>query len=126
MQKRIARIILDKPYDSPSEPLFKELKWLKFEYRVNYQKSVLMYKCINGISPSYLQDLFYPASSDFYQLRSETQTLLKVPKPNKEIFKKSLQYSGSNLWNTIPQMVRSSNSLNSFKSNCFSYLFMMQ
>ena len=52
LQKKAARIILDKPFDSPSEPLFRELHWLDFKTRIKFSKSILVYKCMNQWAPS--------------------------------------------------------------------------
>lgn len=115
-------MILDKSYDHPSEPIFKELKWLSIDKRIEYQKSLLMYKCQNEIAPQYLQDLFKFNSSDVYKLRSVTNSNLAIPKPKTEIFKKSFQYSGTLIWNSLPHAVKSCNSLTTFKTKCFNYL----
>ena len=40
-QKRAARIILNKSYDTPSKTLFKQLGWLTFQQRITYHKGVL-------------------------------------------------------------------------------------
>ena len=77
LQKRAARIILDKGIDTPSADMFAELNWMKFPDRVTYQKSVLMYKIFNNLTPSYLQE-FFTFTSDIHQrsLRSTSDNLL--------------------------------------------------
>ena len=57
-QKRAARIILDKSIETPSADMFAELNRMKFPDRVKFQKSVLMFKMFNNLTPSYLQDHF--------------------------------------------------------------------
>lgn len=62
MRKQAARLILGKPFDSPSKPLFDELGWLSFE---NLYKSVLLSHVgmtMKGLSPSYFENLFSPPS----------------------------------------------------------------
>ena len=60
LQKRAARIILQcKISEFSSFQLFHRLKWMPFEERVNFKRSVLMYKCINGLTPDYLQNFRY-------------------------------------------------------------------
>ena len=54
IQKRAARIILNKPARTPSKPLFKELKWLTFPDRCNYHSALLVYKTLNDNVPSYI------------------------------------------------------------------------
>ena len=115
-QKRAARIILAKSIETPSADMFAELNWMTFPDRVKFQKSVLMFKIFNNLTPSYLQDHF-TLTSDVHQspLRSTTENLLYVPKPNIELFRKSLSYSGSKIWNAIPDHVKQSTSIIQFK-----------
>ena len=90
-QKRAARSILDKPMETPSVELFTELKWMMFPERVRYQKAILMYKIMHNLTPPYLSNIF-KFSSEVHNraLRSTTENLLYVPKPNIEIYRKVL------------------------------------
>ena len=80
-QKRAARCILDKDFDSPSAEMFTELKWITFTERVQYQKAILMYKIFNNLAPEYLKGLF-KHTADIHQrsLRSTSDHLLYVPR----------------------------------------------
>ena len=115
-QKRAARCILDRDFDSPSSELFAELKWMEFPERVKYQKAIIMYKISHNLAPKYLQDLFQQ-TADIHDraLRSTSDNLLYVPKPNLEQFRNSLSYSGSKTWNSIPINIKQSDSLSLFK-----------
>ena len=66
-QKRAARLILDKPMDTPSEELFQTLGWMKFDERVNYRKAILMYKSLHNLAPTYLSSKF-TYTSDIHQV----------------------------------------------------------
>ena len=48
LQKRAARLILKADFLTPSEELFRELKWLTFPKRVQYHTCLMVYK---GIFP---------------------------------------------------------------------------
>ena len=101
-QKRAARSILDKPIDTPSEQLFAELKWMEFPVRVTYQKAILMYKIMHNLTPPHLTSLFkFSKEVHDRTLRSTSENLLYVPKPNFEFYRNSLAYSGSKIWNKI-------------------------
>ena len=115
-QKRAARLILDKGIDTPSAELFSKLGWMTFPNRVKYQTAVLMYKSLNGLAPNYLNNKFQ-ITHDITQrnLRSTSSNSLYIPKPSCELFRKSFAYSGSSIWNQLPQNVRSAPSLKSFK-----------
>ena len=56
-QKRAARMILDKRYDQPSAPLFNELAWLPFMTRCKYHIGKLVFKTINNLLPSYMNEM---------------------------------------------------------------------
>ena len=90
---------------------------MTFPERVKYQKAVLMFKIMHNLTPSYLNNL-YSYTSDIHQgsLRSTTDNLLYVPKPKTEIFRNSFSYSGSMMWNAIPESVKQSSSVVMFKA----------
>ena len=103
-QKRAARIILDKSFDTHSSELFKELNWMSFDQRIIYKKSILMYKSINEPSfPIYMKNKIQKANHRHnLNLRSVQNDILIIPKPKIEFFRKSLTYSGPRIWNDIP------------------------
>ena len=113
-QKYAARIILDAPPDSPSEPLFKKLGWLNIYERVQYNKAILLYKAVHGMTPGYISELF--SFSQNYNLRSFDNFDMVIPKHNREFFKNTFQYSGANIWNNLPVNLRTSSSLAAFKN----------
>ena len=111
-QKRAARLILDKDFDTPSVDLFAELNWMTFPERVQFQKAIMMFKIMNNLAPTYMNNLFqYTNEIHNRNLRSTTENLLYVPKPKCEIFRNSFAYSGAKLWNSIPQNIKSCNSV---------------
>ena len=112
-----ARIILGAAPDASSKPLFNDLNWLNIFERIQYNKGILMYKILNGLSPTYLHHLFSPQSSSTYHSRSVSNRNLCIPRHSTESFKRTLQYSGAKLWNSLPLNVRTSKSIISFKSN---------
>ena len=72
-----------------------------------------MYKVTNNLTPMYLQDLFVTRVSHYRLRDSEGKQFL--PKPRTDYFKRSLSYSEASLWNSLPESLRSSSSLSSFK-----------
>jgi ribonuclease P/MRP protein subunit RPP40 len=123
LQKRAARIIMDAAYDAPSKELFKQLAMMTIYQRIEYHKATLIYKSLNGLAPSYLSEKFLPTSQSHTKtLRSSTNGHLVIPKPNTEFFKKSFQYSGSVLWNSLPKYVTNVSSVHSFQANLRKHL----
>jgi hypothetical protein len=81
----------------------KKLGWLSIQNRLEYHKSVLMYKCINNSAPDYLCNLFdMNTNSNIYSLRSSAKGNLFVPRPNSNFMKlKKIAPSGrkrENFW----------------------------
>ena len=79
---------------------------------------LIMYSIINNISPSYLNKFVHNRPICQYGLRSNSSHTLHVPFPHTESFKKSLQYSGSQLWNKLPLNIKESQTLSIFKFHC--------
>ena len=117
-QKRAARLILDLDYMTPSKILFEEIQWMTFPERVIYLKAVQMFKTMNNTAPAYLKSLF-TFTSDIHSrlLRSTTNALLYTPRPNIELYRTTFTFSGSSLWNSLPDYVKHSTSLNQFKTS---------
>ena len=115
-QKRAARLILDQDMTTSSQVLFQQLGWLRFDERVEYRKAILMYKSLNNLAPAYLTNKFtYTHNIHELNLRSATNNTLYMPKPNLEIYRRSLSYSGSRIRNSLPESVRSAQNVDAFK-----------
>jgi hypothetical protein len=112
-QKRAARLILDKDYDTPSAELFSELRWRIFSQRVVFQKAIMMFKIMNNQTPSYLlNNLILSSDVHTHILRSSSDFQLYTPRPNAEQFRKSFVY----IWNGLPDYIKSSTFVNHFKT----------
>ena len=57
LQKKASQIILKADFLTPSEQLFKKLKWLTFLKRVQYHTCLMVYKGINGLAPEYISSM---------------------------------------------------------------------
>ena len=113
LQNRAARVILKAKYDTSSSILRNRLSWDTLAIRRKKQKAVLMYKCLNGLVPNYLQNLFTHRCTS-YNLRNQ-EYKITLPKPRTDFLKRSFSYSGAKLWNDLPLSIRSSSSLAKFK-----------
>ena len=52
------RLVFSSPRRDHVSPLIRQLHWLKAPERIQYKLAVLVYKCLNGMAPSYLADEF--------------------------------------------------------------------
>jgi hypothetical protein len=118
LQKRAMRLILDVPFNTPSIDMLKSLNWMSFEFRCFYNTSILVFKCLNNLSPSYL-NLF--KINDNNRTRSSTRSDLLIPFAKKDILKNSFRCNGAKIFNSIPSTIRNSPSLASFKRASFKH-----
>ena len=110
-------------FDTPSSLMFQELGWLSIENRLKYNKAVITYRALNNLTPDYLSELFTPLSEiHSLNLKSSENGLLHIPLSRTTVFDNSFTCSAPKLWNALPQTVRASGSLVTFKKNlkhCF-------
>ena len=124
-QNTAARIIKNNfDYENVrSSQLIKELQWLTCEQRLNYQTCLIMYKAVNGMAPTYINDLIlFNFETHSYQTRNINSMSLYTPNVYKEQFRNSLQYIGAKLWNGLPDYVHKANNIDNFKSFYFRHL----
>jgi len=97
--------------------LLDELGWNTLADRRKNHKLILYYKISNGLTPQYLQQLLPPRVAEIsrYPLRNAQNRSL-VPARTVR-YKSSFLPSTTALWNNLPDNVRFSPSLSSFKSN---------
>ena len=74
------------------------------------------------MAPGYLEEMFTYNTAE-YSLRSTDAQNLLLPKARLEIFRKSFQYSGPKIWNSIPLHIRNCKSLRPFKEKCFTHVY---
>ena len=96
--------------------LMNDLGMTDFIMRNRYQLSLVMFKAIHGLAPDYItNNILFSYEVSQKNLRSFDNMNLYRTKPNCEIFKKSLQYSGAIVWNQLPLHVKEAKSVNDFK-----------
>jgi hypothetical protein len=120
LQKRCARIILGVDYFTPSDHMFKELKWERLSVRNQYFKALMMYKSLHNLAPQYLCNKFnYVSEIHNRNTRQAAAGQLALPPLTNgndiECFKHAFTYSGVKLWNDIDPVVRNSLNHSSFK-----------
>ena len=116
IQKRSARMILDKSRDHPSNPLINELNWLPLQSRITYHVVLLVFKIHNDLAPNYLNTILLFTSNSRYELHSEFRCHLAQPKKKSYFPNLTLQSLITQIWNTIPEHMKSAKTVSTFKS----------
>lgn len=119
LQTRAARILTGSNYRRSRQEMFQSLRWLSLKNRRMLHKSVMMYKCLNGLAPAYLCDLFKTPDHSYGTRNSQK---LVVPRAKTAYYTKSFEISGATLWNELPANIKCAKSLNCFKSMIKSHL----
>lgn len=115
LQNRAARIITGAPYLTVSNTeLFSTLNWLNLKQSRARQKSIMMFKIVNGMAPPYLIDMFSKKTTKSQSLRRSDKDL-ELPQVRTEQYRKSFAFTGAKLWNSLPKIVKEKQSLGSFK-----------
>ena len=98
-----------------------QLGWQTVPERRDYFTCVLMFKCLNGQAPTFLQEKFTFVSHGL-STRAEISGNLVIPQPNFEVFKQCFTYQGPRLWNNSPDDLKNCGSIDTFKvmyKRCF-------
>ena len=87
LQKRAERIILKADFMTPSSYMFEQLGWQTIPKRLLYNKSVLVYKALYDLTPTYITNLLTPVSQTHSRsLRSSENGLLSIPRSRSALF----------------------------------------
>ena len=108
----LLELSLNATTETPSAVMFKKLEWLTIYNRIHYFRAVMMNKCMNCLAPEYLTEFFKKYSFvNNYTLISTNLDNLHVQRPNTNFGKRTFQYSGIILWNSLPLTLKECKSL---------------
>ena len=116
LQKLAIRVVLDRPKRESSKPLFKEMHIMPMSTRVDFKQTLLVYKALNQLAPTYLQRMFLRKEQE-KKTRSVTQGDLCIPKVRTKLRKMTLVVRGAELYNSCNRCVREADSVLKFKRN---------
>ena len=108
-------------YDHISEAL-KSLKWLNVKDKLLFNEFVMMYKCMNNLTPKYLSERFQQRSK-IHQRDTRQKNDLVLPKYRLVTGQKAFAFRGVKMYNTLPKEIRETESLSVFKKRIFKRLF---
>ena len=121
LQRRACHIILGEQYTNLKDALV-SINALNTEQRILLQKAKFMYRVSTNAAPLYIQNMFQNSNASSRTLRSSNDLNYVIPKPNKELFKGSISYSGAQVWNSIPSYIRLCPTIKCFTSNVIKWM----
>ncbi len=123
VQNSAARIITRTSSTEHITPVLYYLHWLPVKYRIEYKILLLTFKALHNSAPPYLSDLlqiYIPKRT----LRSSSSVSLVVPSVRLATMgSRAFSCAAPNIWNSLPQSIRESDCLTTFKSCLKTYLF---
>jgi len=113
-----ARLIFKACRQDHIQPLLRRLHWLRTPERISFRLAVLVYRCLHGSAPSYLASDLQHVSHIIARrrMRSSTTSALVVGD-------RTFPATAALVWNSLPKSVRSSPSLQVFRSRLKTELF---
>lgn len=106
-------------------PFLQKAHFLPVRFRIEFKICLLVFKCINNIAPSYLQELLRIRDPKNNALRADDDyyLLLQPSIPSLRMSDNAFSYCGPRIWNNLPYVIRSCNALTSFKSRLKTHFF---
>ena len=126
IQNHAARLVKKASKRSSAKLRLKDLHWLPVKDRIIYKIAVLVFNIINNnLSPSYLRELITVYTPQTQRsLCSSQKSLLEVSRKNLKTFgERSFSNAAPEVWNKLPEYIKSSQSTAIFKKNLNTYLF---
>ena len=123
LQNNILRIINFSDYRSSAQPLYKKFNILKLcdVYKVELAK--LMHKCKFYQLPERLMQLYQKTDKKHsHNTRQANSSGYHIPIARTEFEKKAIHYRGCVLWNSIPNTVKDTESIQTLKYKYSKYL----
>ena len=102
------------------------LHWLRIEQRIEFKLSVLVFRCLNGLAPSYLSRDFQRVSDLVARQRlrsSSTSTLVVPPTRISTAGDRAFPVAAARTWNSLPTSLTTLSSLASFRRQLKTELF---
>lgn len=125
VQNTAARLICNVNKFDHITPTLVKLHWLPVRYRINFKILLITFQVIHGLAPKYLSELLTCKTKCKYNTRSTGEILLQQPriKTLRTLGDQSFTVAAPALWNNLPNVIRSTTSINSFKKLLKTYLF---
>ena len=104
-----ARLTVGAQHHDQITPLLADLHWLRIPQRIQYKLCVLVYQCVQGSAPSYLQNAICPVASaeSRRRLRSASSADLIVPATRRTTMgDRAFAVAAPRAWNSLPDAIR--------------------
>ena len=123
LQNHAARVIFRKSVREHAMPLLMDLHWLPVTARIDYKIALIIYKCLNNLSPSYMSELISKYVPSRALKSGGSSLIVKTMAKYKTLGERAFSINASDVWNSLPLELKNCTSINTFKKNLKTYLF---
>ena len=121
LQKKAMRICTGSHYLANTDPLFHQLNTLKVNDINVIQTACFMYRFSVNLLPSNFNDIFsYNRNIHNYPTRISNN--FHITNPRISLTHRSIRHHGPDIWNSLPEHIKQSKSLSTFKTKVKNYL----
>ena len=113
MQNKAVRVIDNKKYNSPVDPIFKKYKMLKFSDLIDMEISKMSYQIANDMLPNPVLQLFQKGNNfHTYNTRNRNNPVVAIHRS--AVYNKSFLCRSPAIWNTLSDNIKSAESFKAF------------
>ena len=130
IQNSAARIVTNSSKYTRITPVLRKLHWLPVQFRSEFKLATLVYKFIHIGFPKYFAPYLSMYHNTYNTRRSQSvANFLNVPKFQPKIHKSTKQFGFSfafdapTVWNSLPEDIRASPTIASFRTKLKTYLY---
>ena len=120
LQKKAVRAINNLEYNSHTNDYFKLDNMLKLDEQYKMQTSTYIYKLLNLNADTELSSKI-KINADIHNHNTRQSNKLNIPRINRARSKFSILQNASKSWNSLPDKIRTLDSINKFKKHTKSY-----
>ena len=124
IQNSAARLVTRTQKRDHISPILHDLNWLPIKHRIQYKILSLTFLCLQGLGPTYLQELiqkYHPVRN----LRSKSRSLLVCPSTFTKFYgARAFAAAAAELWNSLPDTIKQAQTVNLFKTKLKTHLFL--
>lgn len=122
LQNVVLRFVYGLRRDTSLSPFRRKANWMTTRARRMYFLGILTYQILNSGSPSYLHDRYRVVDPSVRRSARQVSSNYQIPNCRTDTYTRSFWISSIKNWDSLPDQIKNSPSIDSFKSALFAYL----
>ena len=123
LENQCVRIVASQSARSEVTTALSDLHWLPVRERIDFKVATLTYSALSGSGPQYLSNLLITAIPARSLRSSADISRLVIPRTKTKFQERPFSVAAPIMWNSLPSEIRTSATIDTFKSKLKTYLF---